>query len=104
MTSLVSTFYFDPCSNVSIFLTLALHTVHVDSVFVQVNGTALHVAAACGNTTIVTALLNWGIDLDVVDCVSYFKNINGWSPLDLVLALRQVAACISGYTSEFTIA
>jgi len=41
----------------------------------QVNGTALHIAAACGNTTIVSALLNWGIDLDVVDCVSYIKKI-----------------------------
>lgn len=57
-----------------IFL-FSLHLCCIDSVFLQVNGTALHVAAACGNTTIVSALLNWGIDLDVVDCVSYIKKI-----------------------------
>ena len=40
-------------------------------VFLQVNGTALHVAAACGNTSVVSALLNWEVDVDAVDCVSY---------------------------------
>ena len=67
MTSLVSTFYFDPCSNVSIFLTLALHTVHVDSVFVQVNGTALHVAAACGNLCMFT--------IGMMDCCKWVLNL-----------------------------
>ena len=34
------------------------------------NGTALHVAAACGNSSVVSALLNWGVDVDIADCVS----------------------------------
>ncbi|XP_065889716.1 uncharacterized protein [Dysidea avara] len=36
-----------------------------------VNGTALHVAAACGNTSVVSALLNWEVDVDAVDCEGY---------------------------------